>query len=383
MIGRFWRWLRGLPKPALAVITLGVLVVLGSSAVYGYRMYNFVQHDNEFCLTCHLMVDPYERFARSAHRDLGCKSCHKPTLAARSKMALIQIVERPKELEGHAVVSNEKCEACHVKGDPEKWAHVANTAGHRVHLESDNVALRGVKCVECHSTSVHEFAATDKTCGQAGCHENVEIRLGKMSKLTLHCALCHDFTRPVTSADVPRDTLRRVLAPRARQCLGCHQMQRLVADEFTGSDPHDAQCVLCHNPHKQTTPRAAVQTCAASGCHASPDTLTPMHRGLTTGVLQQCTQCHAAHKFAPPAGGCLACHRDIQNEQTSAATMIAQAPRDFSHARHRQVRCESCHNSSQQHGAITVRSPRDCQACHHNSSVAANCGSCHDAREYA
>ena len=171
--GRIWRRLLGLPRTAIAVIALSLLAVLGAGAYYGYRMYDYIEHDNEFCLTCHLMSEPYERFAKSAHRDLGCKSCHKPTLAGRSKMALTQIIENPDELEEHASVPDSKCEACHVKGDPEKWAQIASTAGHRVHLESKDSSLQGLQCVNCHSSSVHEFAATDKTCGQSGCHENV------------------------------------------------------------------------------------------------------------------------------------------------------------------------------------------------------------------
>ena len=103
------------------VIVLSVVVVVGAGAFYGYRLYDYIEHDNEFCLSCHLMADPYERFARSGHRDLGCKSCHKPTFVGRSRMALTQIIKNPDELEEHATVENSKCEACHVKGDPDKW----------------------------------------------------------------------------------------------------------------------------------------------------------------------------------------------------------------------------------------------------------------------
>ena len=395
IFGRFTRWLRGLNKPALAVLFLAVLGALGTAGYFGYRAYDYIEHDNEFCLTCHLMAEPYERFAQSAHRDLGCKSCHKPTFIGRSRMALTQIIENPDVLEEHAEVANSKCEGCHVKGDPEKWEQIANTAGHRVHLESKDPALKDVKCVECHSSNVHEFAATEKTCAQGGCHENVEIRLGKMSRLTLHCALCHDFKRDVPREDVPTDSLQHALAPNAEECLSCHQMRRLVADEFTGADPHEAQCALCHNPHKQATPQQALQSCATGGCHSQADTLTPMHRGLPEGGLAQCTQCHQAHKFEAPTNGCLGCHQDIFNDapagpvtraspRPQAARQQPTPQRNFSHARHRQVSCQSCHNSTQQHGVLTVRTARDCQSCHHGAqAVAGQCGTCHQAGEYA
>ena len=52
-------------------------------------------------------------------------------MAARSQMALTQILQNPDELSVHAEVPNEKCADCHVEGDPEKWAIVAASAGHR------------------------------------------------------------------------------------------------------------------------------------------------------------------------------------------------------------------------------------------------------------
>jgi hypothetical protein len=93
-------------------------------------------------------------------------------------------------------VENAVCVECHVDGDPEEWSNIAASAGHRVHLESDDPHLSRLQCVECHSTSVHEFTATEQTCGQAGCHENQDIQLGAMGALTIHCAACHQFNAP-------------------------------------------------------------------------------------------------------------------------------------------------------------------------------------------
>ena len=71
-----------------------VLVVAGASVggVFAYRSYNYVQHDNDICLSCHLMQDPYERFSQSDHRGLGCKACHQPTPVVRANMALTQVL---------------------------------------------------------------------------------------------------------------------------------------------------------------------------------------------------------------------------------------------------------------------------------------------------
>jgi hypothetical protein len=404
---------RGLPKSVLAAAAVALLVGLGAAAFYGYRMYDYVQHDNDFCLGCHLMVDPYERFAQSEHRGLGCKACHQPTMTVRTKMALTQVIQNPENLQTHAEVPNERCEDCHVKGRPEEWTQIANSAGHRVHFESEHKSLEGLKCVECHSSSVHEFAATDKTCAQSGCHENVEIRLGKMGQLTMHCAVCHEFNRPVAQT-VKSDSLPGALTPKAEECLSCHAMRQLVAEQFQGEDPHNAECGACHNPHEQRTPREAVNNCANSGCHTRADTLSPMHVGLSAAALQDCVQCHVAHKFTVRGEKCLDCHSNIFNEQAAPPTArpseISRAPdrpirfvhvtrvqttpsqqtvpqlggERFSHARHRRVQCEACHDSRRTHGAITLRSSRDCQSCHHgNQQVAANCTSCHERNEFS
>jgi nitrate/TMAO reductase-like tetraheme cytochrome c subunit len=314
-----------------AAWVVGALAVLAIGAVIGglflFRTYQFVQHDNDFCLSCHLMVEPYERFARSGHRGLGCKACHQPTLAVRSQMALTQILERPDELHTHAEVPNERCVACHVRGDPDRWLHIGNSIGHRVHIESDRPELQGLQCVQCHSSSVHEFAATDRTCGQSGCHEDTRVRLGGMGQFTIHCIACHDFSRPVLEPLTPEARLV-ALQPRREECLSCHQMRILLAD-FPADEPHDAACGACHDPHQQTTPAQAVRTCAGAGCHSRADTLTAFHRGLDPGVLDNCTQCHAAHVFRVRGEDCLACHRDVFDDVQGAprAELPAGHPR--------------------------------------------------------
>ena len=142
----------------MAVTALLVIGGVAGAGVYSYRVYDYVQHDNDFCMSCHLMEDPYELFAESAHRGLGCKACHQPNMIDRSQMALTQIIENPEEISIHAEVPNERCTECHVEGDPERWRTIATSSGHRVHLESADSTLQGLRCVECHSSSVHQFS---------------------------------------------------------------------------------------------------------------------------------------------------------------------------------------------------------------------------------
>jgi nitrate/TMAO reductase-like tetraheme cytochrome c subunit len=399
------------------VLTSGTAVVIGviAAAVFGYRTWDYIEHDNDFCLSCHLMVEPYEQFAESAHRGLGCKACHKPDLISRSQMGLTQILENPDSLGVHAEVPNEKCESCHIEGDPETWRLIASSVGHRVHFESEDSVLEGLQCVECHSSSVHEFAATDQTCGQSGCHEDTRIRLGEMGNLTIHCVACHEFNRP---AGAIADAGDAELQPGGAECLSCHAMRRLVG-AMPVDEPHDGACGACHDPHEQTTPAEAVESCGAGGCHAAADTLTPMHRGLPEGTLPSCTLCHAAHDSELVEPACTACHVDPDARAVpppppgagaarpitllgrvlgalGPAPASAQEPRprasgvrapqepattpprdDFTHGQHAEVACTRCHATEQTHGAVTVRTLADCRSCHHADPVAAQCAGCH------
>jgi nitrate/TMAO reductase-like tetraheme cytochrome c subunit len=378
----------------------GVAALMVWAGIEAYRVYDYVQHDNEFCLSCHLMKDPYERFARSAHSELGCKSCHRPTLAERSSMALTQIVENPDSLGVHAEVPSSVCIECHVDGDPETWSNVAASAGHRVHLESDDPELAKLECVKCHSSSVHEFTATDQTCGQAGCHESQDIRLGAMGALTIHCATCHEFSAVVSAES--SDSVHFALLPQREICMSCHAMrERLAGFPLEADDPHGGMCAACHNPHEQAEPNEAFQTCTS--CHAQADTLTPYHRGLDAGVLETCSRCHAAHIFHIEGVNCQACHTDPARPEIVAPSASPHAPRTslirsagrllasvflptpamaqqtlvFEHARHTQVECTACHSVDSTHGRVSISGAEQCFACHHSEATAQQCLQCH------
>lgn len=405
---RVWRWFTGLPRLWLVAAVLVGAAGLAGAALSLYRTYDYIQHDNDFCMSCHLMADPFERFAQSAHRGLGCKACHQPTFAARSQMALTQILEQPDELGVHAEVPNQRCADCHIEGDPHEWTLIENSVGHRIHLESNDPTLQGLKCVQCHSSSVHAFSPTDRTCGQAGCHERTQVRLGNMADLTIHCATCHEFNRPITGA-VTSDTLAVELRPQREECLSCHQMRSMLPD-FPVPDPHEGSCGSCHNPHEQTEPRQAASSCV--DCHTQPEAITPYHRGLDPGAIEDCVQCHSAHRFEAHGGRCLDCHADIFQEGGAAAGRIGRsathpggvlgpdAPQPagmlpvlwlqqqradtvrFRHVQHRGVDCLECHGMENRHGSLKLVGLRDCRQCHHTQPVASRCNRCHAEPSY-
>ena len=358
-----------LSPPLLAVIGIVVVLAVGGGGYYAYQAYDYVQHDNNFCVSCHLMEEPFELFAQSAHQGLGCKACHRPNLIERSQMGLTQIVDNPEELTIHADVPNEVCAECHVEGDPEEWRLVANSAGHRAHLESDDPALQGLQCVECHSTSIHEFAPIDETCAQSGCHQDTSIELGVMNELTIHCAACHNFVAPVTEAGIMGSGVDAAVLPNYDDCLSCHAMRALV--ELPDPDPHEGSCAICHNPHLQTEPAEAADACASSGCHSDPLELTAVHRGLEAGT--DCLDCHQAHDFSLDASDCASCH-----EGASLADLSTRGTLDFGHDDHAEVECASCHITDESHGASTVATLEDCRSCHHTVPVARGCERCHE-----
>lgn len=407
---------------ALALVGGLILILTVAGGSYAYRTYDYVQHDNEFCFSCHLMQEPYELFAQSAHRGLGCKACHQPNLIERSQMGVTGVVMDPDSISVHADVPNDLCADCHINGDPDRWTLVANSAGHRVHLESEDPALQGLQCVECHSSSLHEFAAVDRTCAQSGCHTDSKVQLGAMSDLTIHCAACHGFSTPLPEGAAE---LEGALTPDESTCLSCHEMRILV--EMPDPDPHASSCASCHNPHEQTTPAEAVESCSSSACHTDPVSISAFHEGLDEGVAADCLYCHEAHDFSVDGDNCVACHQGIMTDDplpvrrsaegasphgavapgalavsqggpgvTSPALALFSAddvmhswgypiPQtlDFRHSDHPGVDCASCHESSEEHGAVTVTTVTDCRSCHHQGEAlaAGGCASCHEASD--
>src|SRR5512143_2180840 len=135
LIDRVTNWLKGLSRGWMVAgsVVLAGAVIVGSISMY--RVYNYVQHDNDFCMSCHLMSGPFNRFQQSAHRGLGCKACHRPNIIQRSKMGLTQILEMPDSISHHAEVPKEICGECHINGNPNEWKLIKNSVGHRIHLE--------------------------------------------------------------------------------------------------------------------------------------------------------------------------------------------------------------------------------------------------------
>ena len=416
------------------------LLVLSGAAFAGVQSWNFMMHDNGFCSGCHVMETPFRKFTASEHSELGCHDCHRQGMVANVRQLYQWVAERPDRIGSHAPVPNAICADCHIQRDADStWKRIIATAGHAVHLNERSPAMRDMQCVTCHGEEVHRFKPASETCAQSGCHDRLDIQLGKMSDQTsLHCSTCHLFTAPLVAAN-PTDSARAALVPNEQQCFECHQMRAQLANFRPENDPHKGVCGSCHNPHTQTTTAGAFQSCAMSGCHARSDTLTAMHRGIRGHKLETCGACHVAHTWKVGKTNCESCHSGISdpavqvrrrpsggaeapepyahapataahafvsriNHSRQAGMALAPHPvgrvqrrssygevalaqrRDtarFEHARHRGVRCLTCHTTDVQHGGLKA-SARQCGACHHaNTATGNNCEGCHERSEIA
>jgi hypothetical protein len=309
---QIWAWMRTRPRIVYAwAAGAGVLLAVAGAGT-GLWGYNYINHDNGFCTGCHVMGPAFVRFTESEHSQLECHDCHRQPMTASMRQLYLWVVERPEDIGEHAPVPTQICADCHIQEDPEDtWELISATQGHQVHLESDSSALAEVQCVTCHGQEVHRFVPAEQTCATAGCHTPADTRvvLGDMSgaETSFHCLGCHVFTAPAAPAGTPG---AGGIVPGIEQCSSCHEMQPLVAEFSPPSDPHEATCGLCHNPHEQTEPAAAFETCTSAGCHSDPAALTPFHRGIEH-VVQDCAACHSAHGFVVDGGDCRSCHTDL------------------------------------------------------------------------
>lgn len=445
---RIWSWLstrdRGVKLAAGAALGAVLLLIVAG----GLKANDYVMNDNDFCKGCHIFVPSGQLFVQpdtgdyllvnqleGKHDTLSCHSCHPFELKAQSKELYYWIMARPDKVPAHAKVPRKVCEDCHVKGDAKKtWQPIASTAGHRTHLESDSSALKDVACLTCHARTAHRFQPADTTCAQKGCHltDEVKIKLGRMAarfdpantkplpnEEQLYCNSCHQFT--AEAQFVSLDSAGETLRPGERQCLGCHEMRRLLAAFDPDKDPHGGSCGMCHNPHTDAKPKDALKSCAESGCHSNWKNV-PFHVGAAhRKVGQRCETCHHPHAARVDASDCTGCHQEVRKGEgrlrppvpfdTTKALRQSQrlvdpgrsrgqgdspppdeppgsgiaptaSPSDtFSHQRHRKLACITCHSTTSRRSDLTFESPRGCQICHHQAPARSQCSNCHEAGE--
>lgn len=432
---RTWLTTRSRGTKLLMGSTVAVFLLLAAGV--GYKAYDYMENDNNFCRGCHVFIPAGEPFVRpdtgtylivnqleGKHDTLRCHDCHEPDMVAQAKELVLWMVDRPDKVPPHEKVPPTVCKGCHEQGEAkETWQEIVTTAGHRVHFESDSLKDAPIECLTCHARSAHRFVPVDSTCAQKGCHltDDVTIRLGKMADQSgMHCAVCHEFT-----AAVPRlatvDSASGTLVPGDQECFGCHQMRERLADFDPTRDPHDGKCGLCHNPHQNVVPADALKSCTSAGCHGDWRKV-EFHTGAAhRKVAEQCETCHAPHAARVDASACATCHERVRGsvngparkpplpfDTTKAlrpvsalpdpppqhgkgdappdddppAALFSRAPADsFEHARHKSLACITCHSTSNPTSTLNFKPPRGCQICHHTAAAKRDCAACHAAEE--
>lgn len=286
-IRRLCRWTLRLPR--VVSIPIGTIVVLaiGVGVYFVVGFYSYMQDDPEFCQSCHIMTESWDRWATSDHAEVGCHECHQQSMLESASQLLSFITHDYERVEKHAVVQDEACEDCHESGDP-NWLQVAATAGHKLHADVENIA-----CTTCHSISVHRFEPSGAICEV--CHDEQPMAVEKMKDT--HCPVCHDF---LAEGDNPM--------PTRSACLDCHNSMGGEVS-WSAEAPMQFDCGACHQPHQETQPMVDCLSChAVNGYHLRGD-----HEAT------QCETCHEAHEWTvSPREACLTCHPGKSDHNPSA-----------------------------------------------------------------
>lgn len=273
------RWFR--------ILAIALAVLVPCAAFAGIRGARYIRTDPQFCMSCHLMDGPAEKWRHSSHREVSCQTCHRVDIFEEAHLGYAAVIQRKTEIGPHAKVPPAICMECHVSQDP-RWKQIAGTPGHGTH-----VARRGFACLDCHATRLHEFKADTAACLR--CHGQGKLKLEKME--TLHCLGCHDFLGKQGASMIPT----------ASNCRQCHAAERddtaAVATLFSlAGKPaslvgkpapvwkgHE-DCLGCHRPHGK--PLADPIDCLA--CHRKlleADNKHYKDERLSTA----CRECHEPH----------------------------------------------------------------------------------------
>jgi uncharacterized OB-fold protein len=289
--------------------------VLGLSGflVGGVSTYNYVQHDADFCTSCHIMDDAYTRWSGSVHSQVTCHECHVPNIADNLRQLWVYWTDPP-DKPGHAPeMQNSTCYRCHrqytedepAPEDTPGWQHVLDEAGHAKH-----VGVEHIQCIRCHSTSLHKFVPPEEICKQ--CHKHESLAKTSMDE---HCTACHVF----------KAQARESLLPTRADCLECHKEMQVTEEIFPeASDTGEAESVMhwdcreCHKPHTAIVLEAG----QCRECHEEVLDGSELH---SVEEHAECLDCHKPHVWkVTQATPCLECHEDKADEDHNEGSFCGE-----------------------------------------------------------
>jgi len=257
--------------------TIAVFFILAlTAAVAGasLRVYDYTENDPTFCINCHIMEQPFAKWQKSVHKDIGCHDCHYATIFEKNKMLLKSLVFHPTKVSrrphGKILVPATMCIKCHWAGE-KSIPKISQSTGHALHWFKASI-----ECTACHAIKLHEFAPQQSLC--VNCHESAKAMLAEMS--TMVCTDCHAFKG-------------RKLMPDATACQKCHaEPFAPKAGEKLPAVHRQFDCMTCHDVHHPEQP--------ASGSCQTCHTIT-QKRGKHPIHLQalgnECLTCHKPHNW--------------------------------------------------------------------------------------
>lgn len=260
-----------------------VVCLIGLAAAFRYGQY--IKQDPAFCSLCHVMEEGYKSHDRGKHFTLICQRCHKLSVLEGNKLLMAVYVGGAKDIENrHSRESAwQQCMDCHGTAASQGSLTFRESFGHARH-----VFMHDIKCISCHSGSMHSFTVSAERCIK--CHEGKLVH--GMGTAGLSCLNCHNFAES-SPRMVSND-----------QCIKCH------AELKRNSGPMShMRCNDCHHPHKRLASES--RDCLTS-CHEGQARVGEHGRHLEKSKLT-CTDCHKPHGWsvgkAQAATLCNRCHK--------------------------------------------------------------------------
>lgn len=132
-----------LRRSRAVLVGLGAVgaLVLSGVAVFSDVSWNYTQHNNNFCVACHIMTDAYQRFGTSAHQSLQCHDCHQQSLYASMMQVYYWVAERPASIPP-------------TPRSLRQSARAATSRGTRARRGSTSSPLPGIACICAPTTRV-------------------------------------------------------------------------------------------------------------------------------------------------------------------------------------------------------------------------------------
>jgi len=105
-----------------------LLVIVVGLAFAGYRTYNHVEHDPNFCASCHLMQTAYMTWKQGPYNKLDCHMCHQQDIQDRTRIVWRWAISDVKNVPPHASLNRKVCPAPFRTEGPDPMHHLSQTS---------------------------------------------------------------------------------------------------------------------------------------------------------------------------------------------------------------------------------------------------------------